>query len=114
PPASLVAKRRPYGRRRPEKPMVRDCRSSLSLGLEYRAGERIFGAPSRPYDELKGLVIPFASLEGRLQKRFALPLRRLRAIQHEALAVEKQPFRRPDVEMAEPKLFIDLNEQPVH
>src|ERR1700727_2563740 len=34
-------------------------------------------------------------------------------IEHEALAVKKQPLRRPYVEMSKPKLFVDEHEKPI-
>src|SRR5687767_10699839 len=87
--------------------------SGLALGLEHRRGERLAAFPAGPDYKLEGLIVALARLERGAQQRFTLCGRGNGAIQHEALAEHDEALLRPQIEVPEPELLVDLGNQPV-
>ncbi len=77
---------------------------------EARAWREVLACPD---DKLERLIVALAGLEAGSQKGLALINVGDGAIQHEAVAVHDQSFARPDIEVTEPKLLVDLGDQTV-
>src|SRR5690606_41038997 len=88
-------------------------RSGLPFGLEHGRGQGLAAVLARPDDELEGLVVALTSLERGAEQGLALALGGDGAVEHEALTEHDQTFARPNVEMSEPKLLVDLRDETI-
>src|SRR5271154_7481622 len=78
------------------------------LGLERGEGDRLSRSAIGPQDELERLEIGFAGVDGRFHYRAALHVARRRAArQTQGVAEHHHVLLGPQVEMAEPQLFVD-------
>src|SRR6185503_15539284 len=82
--------------------------SSPAFGFEHGGGQSLAAVLAGPDDELEGLVVALARLEGGLEQSLALVGGGERPVEHQALAEHDQPFLRPHIEVAEPELLVDL------
>src|SRR5690606_3593414 len=99
---------------RPGATRVSGARLSLTLGVEHRGDQGLSTFLSGPDDELEGLIVPLARLQRRLQQGLYLRRRCQRPVEHEAMAEHDQSFLGPKIEMAEPKLLVDLRNELVN
>src|SRR5215216_8123147 len=91
------------------------CSSEIGFCLrfarcfEHGGVHRLARARARPHDELEGLVVAFASIDGGVEQHFALTAGGLDAAgEHECVAKHDHAVLAPQVEMAEPELLVDL------
>ncbi|GCC47900.1 hypothetical protein chiPu_0031990, partial [Chiloscyllium punctatum] len=87
----------------------------LALGIEHRRRHRLGGRLAGPHHELERRIVALAGVDRIDHHRLALRGGGGEAAgQHQRLAMHHHAGVGPQIEMADPQLFVDRGDQPLH